>query len=34
MANVDPPTPPADGELTEDQLEAVAGGDEYWDPFL
>lgn len=34
MTNMDPQEQPADEELNEKQLENVAGGVEYWDPFL
>lgn len=34
MTRMDPQVEPADDELTEENLEAVAGGDEYYYPYL
>lgn len=34
MTTMDPQAEPADDELAEEQLEAVAGGDEYFYPNL
>jgi hypothetical protein len=34
MTTMDPQAEPADEELTEENLEAVAGGVEYWNPYL
>ena len=34
MTTMDPQTEPADDELTDEQIEVVAGGEEYFDPRL